>query len=133
VGLPVVIGAGSVKPEDAASNLAARAHLLGFEPVPGWLLSPSVDKKVIALPVVTGAIYAFAVWPIPQIRERHNADTKSKLKYLSQRDSELGSAIISMARCSARGRWYAAQHFVSNGERYWRTIFISDGGGRRDG
>jgi hypothetical protein len=37
------------------------------------------------------------------------------LEYLSNRDTELGSAIISVARYSAWGRWYAAQHLVNSG------------------
>jgi hypothetical protein len=101
-----------------AQKAKAWAHLLGFEHVPAWLLSPSTDNRVIAAALIVGAIYAFAVWPVPSIiSRRRKADAKSELKYLSQRDSELGSAIISMARRSAWGRWYAAQHLVNSGER----------------
>jgi hypothetical protein len=115
LGVPVVIAAASVKPEDAASNLAAWAHLLGFEHVPDWLLNPSVYQSVKVGALAAVAIYALAVWPIPKLRKRHR-DTpslESKLKYLSQRDSDLGPAIISMALHSAWGRWYAARHLVN--------------------
>jgi hypothetical protein len=46
---------------------------------------------------------------------RLRAEAQSSLKYLDHRDSHLGSAIISMARQSAWGRWYAAQHLVNSG------------------
>lgn len=39
------------------------------------------------------------------------------LTYLTYRDAELGPAIISMARQSAWGRWFAAQHLVNSGAR----------------
>jgi hypothetical protein len=37
LGVPVMIGASSVKPEDAASNLAAWAQWIGIHDVPTWL------------------------------------------------------------------------------------------------
>lgn len=42
---------------------------------------------------------------------------KNSLSYLSSRDSDLGDAIIRMARQSAWGRWYAAQQLVKTGVR----------------
>jgi hypothetical protein len=68
LGVPVVIGAASVKPEEAASNLAAWAHFLGVHDVPPWLKGPGVDGKVIAGTAVVSAVYAFLVWGIPAIR-----------------------------------------------------------------
>jgi hypothetical protein len=41
------------------------------------------------------------------------AKAKPGLSYLHERDSELGAAVISMARYSAWGRRYAAQHLVN--------------------
>jgi len=38
-----VILAASIKPEDAASNLAAWAHWMGIHNVPEWMSSPSID------------------------------------------------------------------------------------------
>jgi hypothetical protein len=40
---------------------------------------------------------------------------KRSLSYLSDRDSELGPAIITMALRSAWGRWFSAQHLVNSG------------------
>src|SRR5262245_19814701 len=52
-----------------------------------------------------------------RLRPKPLAASEPTLKYLSARDSELGSAIMSMARRSAWGRWFAAQHLVSTGSR----------------
>lgn len=62
LGLPVIIGAASVKPQDAASNLAAWIEVLGFHNLPQWVTSPSADKYVIAATLCAGAIYSIAVW-----------------------------------------------------------------------
>jgi hypothetical protein len=70
LGLPVVIGAASVKPEDAASNVGAWLHLLGFEHLPAWLLSPGIDNRIIVGSVSVGAIYAFLIWGVPALRQR---------------------------------------------------------------
>jgi hypothetical protein len=70
LGLPAVIGAASVKPEDAASNLAAWAHFLGFEHTPAWLSNPAIDHRAIIGSLAVGAAYAFVVWGIPAIRRR---------------------------------------------------------------
>ncbi len=48
-----------------------------------------------------------SVWP----RYSH----QQELQYLSERDPTLGGAIKAMARHSAWGRWYAAQHLVNAG------------------
>jgi hypothetical protein len=62
VGLPVVMGAASVKPEDAASNVAAWIEFLGFHNVPHWLTNPNADQHVIAGACVAAALYSFALW-----------------------------------------------------------------------
>jgi hypothetical protein len=69
-GLPIMIGAASVKPEDAASNVAAWLHLFGFEHVPAWVLSPGVDNRVIAGSLGLGVVYAFLVWGVPALRQK---------------------------------------------------------------
>lgn len=68
LGLPIVIGVGSVKPEDAASNVAAWLHLAGVERVPEWLTGPNVDSRVILGSLGLGAVYAFLVWGVPALR-----------------------------------------------------------------
>jgi hypothetical protein len=70
LGLPTVIGAASVKPEDAASNLAAWAHFFGFEHTPVWLSNPAIDHRAIIGSVAVGVAYAFIAWGIPAIRRR---------------------------------------------------------------
>src|SRR5580700_4313402 len=71
VGLPLVIGAASVKPEDAASNIAAWVEWLGFHNLPHWLTNPNADQHVIAAACCAAVIYSFAVWG-PLRRERHS-------------------------------------------------------------
>ena len=56
-----MIRAASVKPGDAASNLAAWAHVLGVEHVPSWLSNPAIDNRTIAGSAIIAAIYAFLV------------------------------------------------------------------------
>jgi hypothetical protein len=68
IGLPIVIGAASVKPQDAASNLLAWAHWLGIEQTPGWLSDPAVDRWAIAGALTLGATYTFMIWGVPAIR-----------------------------------------------------------------
>jgi hypothetical protein len=69
LGLPLVIGAASVRPEDAASNIAAWLHVAGFERIPSWLASPNIDNRVIEGSFTIGAIYAFIIWGIPALRK----------------------------------------------------------------
>lgn len=42
-------------------------------------------------------------------------EKRNHLEYLSGTDSDLGSSIITMARRSAWGRWYAVQHLIAAG------------------
>jgi hypothetical protein len=74
LGLPLVIGAASVKPEDAASNVAAWLHATGIEHVPGWLNGPNVDSRVILGSLSLGMIYAFLIWGVPAIRRLDHAE-----------------------------------------------------------
>jgi hypothetical protein len=69
LGLPVVIGAASVKPEDAGSNLSAWFKLAGFENIPLWLQSPSIDQRVILVTIILAVIYTAIVWGIPLLRK----------------------------------------------------------------
>jgi hypothetical protein len=68
--LPLVIGAASVKPDDAISNISDWAHRLGFEGAAHWLANPAADNRIIAGSLGVAAIYAFMVWTVPAIRER---------------------------------------------------------------
>jgi hypothetical protein len=60
--LPLMIGAASVKPDDAVSNLAEWARWFGFHQVPDWLASPSVDQKVIAASILFALAYSGYMW-----------------------------------------------------------------------
>jgi hypothetical protein len=66
LGLPAIIGAASVKPEDAVSNLAAWLHFAGVKDVPDWLASPSIDRRVIIGALILAFIYSILVWGIPR-------------------------------------------------------------------
>ena len=57
--LPVMIGAASVKPEDAASNISAWAK---------W------DIPVIYASVGAAALYSVAVWVVPAVRTKHGQE-----------------------------------------------------------
>jgi hypothetical protein len=79
LGVPVVIGAATVKPEDAASNIAAWAHWLGIHDVPQWMTNPTIDGKVIAGTAMVGAVYAFLIWGVPFLRKKATEEAKPAL------------------------------------------------------
>ena len=79
--LPLAIGAASVKPDDAISNIAEWAKKLGFQNIPEWLANPAVDNRVILGSLGVSALYAFLVWVVPAIRAhqaRPKAETNSE-------------------------------------------------------
>lgn len=65
VGLPLVIGAASVGPDDAASNLSKWVNQLGFETLPSWLTEKAADHQVTTLAFLMSIIYAIFVWAPP--------------------------------------------------------------------
>jgi hypothetical protein len=69
LGVPIVIGAASVKPEDAASNLSGWLRIMGIRNVPDWLASPSIDRRVIIATIIIAIIYSSIVWGIPYLRK----------------------------------------------------------------
>jgi hypothetical protein len=70
----------------------------------------------ISLIVAAYPIYAsLALWNFTASRFRRTS-AKPLLSYLDQCDSDLGGAIIRMARSSAWGRLFAAQYLVDSGE-----------------
>jgi hypothetical protein len=71
----------------------------------------------IGIPMIVGGLPLFILpWAWDRFVARFRASSfPQKLEYLHNRDSQLGPAIISMARQSAWGRWYAAQHLVNSG------------------
>jgi hypothetical protein len=78
--LPIVIGAASVKPDDAISNISDWVHRLGFEGASRWLSNPAADNRAIVGSLGVAALYAFLVWTVPAIRERRANPQSEKLK-----------------------------------------------------
>jgi hypothetical protein len=66
---PLVIAAASVKPEDAASNISAWAHWVGFVDVPAWLSAPSADSKVILGALGLALVYCVVIFLPPALRQ----------------------------------------------------------------
>jgi hypothetical protein len=76
------------------------------------------------------AYLSSAVWKHAQ-RLLGNEPSKLKtLEYLNDRDSQLGPAIIRMARQSAWGRWFAAQQLVNGGVRITEQYLYQIAAGR---
>jgi hypothetical protein len=80
MGLPMVIGAASVKPEDAASNVAAWLHLIGIVHLPAWLSAPGADNRIIFGSLGIGTVYAFLVWGVPALRAKKERLTEPSVK-----------------------------------------------------
>lgn len=78
--LPLVIGAGSVKPDDLISNYAGWAHKLGISQVPDWMSNPGADNRIILSSFVLGIGYAFLIWTVPAIRKNRATPGQSILK-----------------------------------------------------
>ena len=100
---------------------ALRAAIWGAAPFIFFMAA--VIEGVIAgnylVAVVCGVLFfasiALVIYWDKLVPLRFRAELRLSLQYLSARDSQLGPAIISMARQSAYGRWYAAQHLVNSG------------------
>jgi hypothetical protein len=78
--LPLVVGAASVKPDDAVSNFSAWATRFGITHVPDWVSSPAADNRIIFGAFGVAAIYAFLIWTVPIIREHRSNPGSDKLK-----------------------------------------------------
>ncbi len=124
---------------DAVS--ASLNEIGGWRGMTAFLISPPPW-----FPLAASAIsVALILWhfkrsaPASKPNSLGNDNIEQQLSYLYSRDVDLGSAIASMARKSAWGRWYAAQHLVNNGcavaEQYilqiassivWRNILDGD-------
>jgi hypothetical protein len=78
--LPLVIGAASVKPDDAISNIADWAHRLGFSRVPAWVSNPAADNRIILGSFGIAVVYAFLIWTVPVIKESRANPGSDRLK-----------------------------------------------------
>lgn len=63
--LPLAIGAASVNPKDAESNIATWLSLLGLNGIPAWMVEKSFDNRVLVIALILSAVYVFAVWILP--------------------------------------------------------------------
>ena len=116
LGLPVVIGAASVKPEDAASNLAAWAKWLGVQHAPEWLSSPTIDHRVIIGSLILALIYAFVAWGVPAIRRR--------LTEPSQGTPQTGSALVGRRAKIVFGTGHPFETVAPAGKNKNRTVRV---------
>ena len=73
LGLPLVIGAASIGPDDAVSNLSKWAARIGFRDLPPWLYDKGVDKYTIYLCLFTASVYVFVIWISPRVFRLGNA------------------------------------------------------------
>jgi hypothetical protein len=89
--------------------LAFVSLLIGAEVLreqgPFWI---GLSLIIAALPIYISP----GIWNL--IRKKNAAPKANKLEYLHHKDTDLGSAIITMALRSAWGRWYAAQHLINS-------------------
>jgi hypothetical protein len=79
VALILLIGAASVGPNDAASNLSNWAHRFGFDSLPPWFTEKMADNELIVFAVVVALIYVLFVWVLP-------VSSRKKVRALPNRD-----------------------------------------------
>ena len=78
VGLPVVIGAASVGPDDAASNISKWLNKLGWHNLPAWLRDNFADNRVIVAAIALGTIYTFVFYVAPRVGENFTGKRQEK-------------------------------------------------------
>lgn len=71
LGVPLVIGAASIGPEEAASNLSKWVHSLGLHDLPTWLSAKGTDRNAILGAIAFAIVYSTAVFIIPRIVRHH--------------------------------------------------------------
>jgi hypothetical protein len=71
VGVPVLIGAASISPHDAASNFSKWADEIGIHDLPVWL-TQAADRRVIYAAWAAVPLYAFLAWGVPAIKRRYS-------------------------------------------------------------
>jgi hypothetical protein len=94
VGVPVVIGAASIGPEEAASNLSKWAHKLGLHDLPTWLLDKGADRYAIIGALIFAIVYLTIAFIAPRIiRHRRLRDTPAEIRKSADAPAEPSSAI----------------------------------------
>jgi hypothetical protein len=116
VGLPLVIGAASVGPDDAASNISKWLREIGINHVPKWLTDPKIDNAAIWGAFVLAALYAVVVWVIiPQVARRHATlrqtthDREEKVAPLLGGTEKITQSIFDTSGGQVSGRWFGKQ------------------------
>lgn len=66
--LPVTIGAASVGPDDAISNLGKWIQWLGITDLPPWLRQVGADRTIVAWALGLSVCYALLMWGAPLYR-----------------------------------------------------------------
>jgi hypothetical protein len=75
LGVPLVIGAASIGPEEAASNLSKWAHWLGLHDLPTWLLDKGTDRHAILGSIAFAIIYSIIVFIVPRVIRHRRPQT----------------------------------------------------------
>src|SRR5260370_4763805 len=68
VAVPMLVGAASVRHEDAVSNLLKWVHRIGIHDLPDWLTYASTDRRVIYASLFAAFVYAVVMWGRPILR-----------------------------------------------------------------
>lgn len=126
--VPIVIGAASVKPEDAASNLSGWVRIMGVRNVPDWLAAPSIDKRVIIATIIIAVIYSSVIWGIPYFRKyRIGKDTTELSKKTKEPTSvpSLLSLFINDLQPPKGVKWGAFTDFELSGIEQKIRIFYN--------
>jgi hypothetical protein len=102
----------------AEGKIGIALALVGLGGAGAIMIAPNqvwIGWTMIAIAAIGGGSLALHhFWP-ERRKVLSTSSSYPSLTYLSDRDSQLESAIISMAHNSAWGRWFSAQHLVNSG------------------
>lgn len=73
IAVPIVIGAASIGPDQAVSNISKWVQLIGISELPSWLIAQSADQWTIIGALSFAALYSVAVWIVSVLRRRKAA------------------------------------------------------------
>jgi hypothetical protein len=73
LGVPIMIGMTSVKPEDAASNFAAWLNYFGIKKLPSWVNTQNADKYILFIAITIALLYVFGVWVVPIMWKKYQS------------------------------------------------------------